>query len=153
MVQLPNAGNAGYTVLMDCGDPASMTDRANLDNWSDVLVFPDSGGGRTTTVQLLSRGASFPSLTTVTSTSNFFLQEVQTGSGTDDADVTLYVGGTNNYFVHSAARNGRACPIPAPPAQVPEGDTLVLVGTGLAGLAGYASLRWRTRLAKTARLV
>lgn len=36
---------------------------------------------------------------------------------------------------------------PAPPAQVPEGDTLVLVGSGLAGLAGYAALRWRARRA------
>jgi len=35
-----------------------------------------------------------------------------------------------------------------PPAQVPEGDTLMLVGTGLAGLAGYAGLRWRARRAK-----
>ena len=33
----------------------------------------------------------------------------------------------------------------SPPAQVPEGDTLMLVGTGLAGLAGYATLRWRAR--------
>jgi uncharacterized repeat protein (TIGR01451 family) len=32
-----------------------------------------------------------------------------------------------------------------PPAQVPEGDTLLLVGTGLAGLLGYAGLRWRAR--------
>ena len=40
-------------------------------------------------------------------------------------------------------------PIPGPPpAQVPEGDTLVLVGTGLLGLAGYAGLLWRTRRAK-----
>ena len=153
MVPLPNAGNAGYTVLMDCGDPLSLTDRANVDNWSDVLVFPDIGGGRATTVQLLSRSAVFPSYATVTSTSNFFLLELQSGTGSDDADVTVYVGGTNNYFVHSAARNGGACPIPAPPAQVPEGDTLLLVGTGLAGLAGYASLRWRARRAKTARLV
>lgn len=36
-------------------------------------------------------------------------------------------------------------PVVAPPAQVPEGDTLMLVGTGLAGLAGYATLRWRAR--------
>jgi hypothetical protein len=28
---------------------------------------------------------------------------------------------------------------------VPEGGTLLLVGSGLAGLAGYATLRWRTR--------
>jgi len=37
----------------------------------------------------------------------------------------------------------------SPPAQVPEGDTLMLVGTGLAGLAGYASLRWRARRANS----
>lgn len=36
----------------------------------------------------------------------------------------------------------------APPVQVPEGDTLLLVATGLAGLAGYARLRWRARRAK-----
>ena len=39
---------------------------------------------------------------------------------------------------------------PLPPAQVPEGDTLVLVVTGLAGLAGYAGLRWRARGASKA---
>jgi hypothetical protein len=160
MVLLPNAVGPGYTVIMDCGDPASATDRANPDNWSDVLVFPDNRGTNgasapslATTVKLLSRGASFPSLATVTSNPNAFIQELQAGTGTDDGDVTLYVATPNNYFVHSAARNGRACPIIAAPAQVPEGDTLVLVGTGLAGLAGYASLRWRASRAKTARLV
>jgi uncharacterized repeat protein (TIGR01451 family) len=39
----------------------------------------------------------------------------------------------------------------AAPAQVPEGDTLLLVATGLAGLAGYARLRWRARRAKNKR--
>ena len=33
------------------------------------------------------------------------------------------------------------------PTQVPEGDTLLLVGAGLAGLAGYARLRLRARRA------
>jgi uncharacterized repeat protein (TIGR01451 family) len=36
----------------------------------------------------------------------------------------------------------------SPPAQVPEGDTLILVGTGLVGLAGYAGFMWRARRAK-----
>ena len=152
VVPLPNVGNAGYTVLMDCGDPASLTDRANPDNWSDVLVFPNSGGQQAITVQLLSRGAVFPTYATVTSGAFAFSQELQVGSGSDDADVTTYVGGTNTYLVHSAARNGRLCPIPPPPSQVPEGDTLLLVGTGLAGLAGYASLRWRARRSKNASL-
>jgi hypothetical protein len=151
-VQLPNTVFSGYVVLMDCGDPASTPDKANSNNWSDVLVFPDNGGSQATTVQLLSRGAAFPSYATVASTSNFFQLEIQAGSGVDDGDVTVYTGTFNSYRVHSAARNGTACPIaaPLPPAQVPEGDTLLLVGAGLAGLAGYASLRWRaTRAART----
>jgi len=36
---------------------------------------------------------------------------------------------------------------PVPPRQVPEGDSLLLVVTGLAGLAGYAGLRLRARRA------
>ncbi|MBS1251717.1 MAG: hypothetical protein MAG451_00750 [Anaerolineales bacterium] len=32
-----------------------------------------------------------------------------------------------------------------PPAEVPEAATLILVGTGLAGLGGYAAYRWRSR--------
>jgi uncharacterized repeat protein (TIGR01451 family) len=39
----------------------------------------------------------------------------------------------------------------AAPAQVPEGDTLWLVATGLAGLAGYARLRWRAQRARRAK--
>ncbi|MFQ5856539.1 MAG: two-component regulator propeller domain-containing protein [Anaerolineae bacterium] len=33
----------------------------------------------------------------------------------------------------------------SPPAEIPEAATLVLVGTGLAGLGGYAAYRWRLR--------
>jgi len=76
-----------------------------------------------------------------------FMKEVQTGSGVDDADITTYFDGTDTYNIHSAAGHA-PCAVPAPPAQVPEGDTLMLVGTGLAGLAGYAGLRWRARRAQ-----
>lgn len=33
----------------------------------------------------------------------------------------------------------------SPPAEIPEAATLILVGTGLAGLGGYAAYRWRAR--------
>jgi hypothetical protein len=41
--------------------------------------------------------------------------------------------------------------IASPPAEVPEAATLILVGTGLAGLGGYAAYRWRVRNTKNKR--
>ena len=151
VVTLPNAVGSGYVVLMDCGNPNVTADRNNVDNWSDVLHFIDSGEGLGTTAQLLSAGGAMPSLATVQANPNLFMQEIQTGTGDDDIDNTVFTSAgqpPNIYNIHSAARNGAPCGVPAPPAQVPEGDTLMLVGTGLAGLAGYAALRWRARRAR-----
>ena len=141
IVVLPNSVGPGYVVIMDCGNPAVAADRNNVTNWSDVIHFIDSGGGART-AQLLSAGGAMPSLATVQANPNVFMQETQVGTGLDDIDNTVFNAG-NIYNVHSAARNAPC----TPPAQVPEGDTLMLVGTGLAGLAGYATLRWRARRA------
>jgi hypothetical protein len=140
IVTLPNSVGPGYVVIMDCGNPTVTADRNNVSNWSDVLHFIDSGEGART-AQLLSAGGAMPSLATVLANPNVFMQETQAGTGLDDTDNTVFNAG-NIYNVHSAASRGCA------PAQVPEGDTLMLVGTGLAGLAGYAGLRWRARRAQ-----
>ena len=44
-------------------------------------------------------------------------------------------------------RSNDGCPLPQEPEEdfVPELGTIMLLGSGLAGMAGYATLRWRTR--------
>jgi hypothetical protein len=55
----------------------------------------------------------------------------------------LFDGETEDYYVISEAPPP---PPPPPPAEfVPEWGSVALLGSGLAGLAGYASLRWRKR--------
>jgi hypothetical protein len=77
---------------------------------------------------------------------------IDNGAGLQWSNLTIAAGQSttiSDYLSFGATPVVINPPPPSgPPAQVPEGDTLVLVGTGLAGLAGYASLRWRARRAK-----
>ncbi len=66
------------------------------------------------------------------------LSNTATVAGNESESNTTNNSSTANVTVTSSA----------PPAQVPEGDTLILVGAGLAGLAGYARLRMRARRAQ-----
>ena len=88
--------------------------------WAGPFSVPADGGSLALTFLATTASSSGTYFSNVSGTS---LNGVVVGSG-DTAPVT--VG-----FIA--------------PAQVPEADTLILVGTGLAGLAGYASLRWRAR--------
>ena len=152
LVPVTSTATLGYIVLLDCGNPGNPADQQNAALWSDVVHVSALTSSQSPTppllpkfAQLFSRGAvSFPSRDAVLAGPTVFIQETRTGVGDDDLDQTIYTdAGGAEFHIHSAA-NLAACD---PPAQVPESDTWVLFGTGMAGLAGYATLRWRARRA------
>ncbi|HMA37253.1 MAG TPA: hypothetical protein VKY74_22550, partial [Chloroflexia bacterium] len=119
IVYLPAPVGSGYLVVMDdlSADP---NDEAN---WSDVLHFIDDGWGMAEFAQLLSVGATFPTTTTVNAAPHGYIQELLTGVGDDDLDVTIYdAGGGTLHRIHSASPPPRS-PTPGTPLPSPTPGT------------------------------
>jgi hypothetical protein len=151
-VTLPSAVNQGYVVIFE----NSSGSISNQSSWSDVLAFVSNGcSNSSTTAQLISEGGNFPSVATVQGCPNDTIVETQTGSGNDDADVTVFSSSPHVYNVHSdapvnepASDPNDPAPTPVAPKEVPEADTLLLMGGGLGGLATWLGWQWNKRRAK-----
>jgi hypothetical protein len=125
---LPEDVIDGWLILMESGDPTSLTDQANQSLWSDAVHFFEERVDEEFVqyIQIFSDGcrsgtegdvSCFPSYSTVISGPYAFILETDTP--------TVYTAGVNVYNIYSDA----------PETQVPEPSALLLLGSGLAGLA------------------
>jgi hypothetical protein len=117
-VTLPSPVNAGFVVLLESPN-AVQTDPTQ---WSDVLQFIDSGTGNT--LRLFSDTGSFPG--NVLTSPHTFITEIQTGTGNDFTDFTVYTADINTYNIYSGA--------PVNENETPEPASAALVGSGLIAL-------------------
>lgn len=129
VVNLPGVVNCGYLVIFENG-AGSINNQAT---WSDVAVFfcnVDAVHGNQ--LQLIPKGGAFPSVATVLAAPNAVIVRSQTCIA--NGYVTVYSSVPNTYLFHS--------PCNFAPLEVPESDSIFLVGGGLGGLATWLSWQW-----------
>ena len=137
-IQLPGFAESipGWAILMESGDPTNPIDQANTLLWGDAVRI--HGGGEVPAIQIFSDGCDtgiegdmtcFPTYPAVISMANMFVLE------TAPPTVVNWFN-ENTYNVFSDAPETAA---------VAEPGSLLLLGSGLAGLGAFAR-RIRQRL-------
>lgn len=129
VTNLPGVVNCGYLVILENA-------AGNINNqatWSDVVVFfcnIDAAHGNQ--VQMIAKGGAFPSVATVLAANNATVVRSQTC--TADGYVTTYSSAPNTFTLHS--------PCNFAPREVPESDTIILLGGGFGGVATWLTWQW-----------
>jgi hypothetical protein len=140
ILTLPSPVGAGFLVLME----SPTGDQNDQTQWSDVVQFIDGGNGIATTLRFFSDTGAFPSLQTVQNGPSQFITEVQTGTGSDFTDSTLFTATTNgvtatyNIFSGAPVNENEGGGV-----TTPEPASIALFGLGFIALIVRARKRLR----------